>query len=206
MNEREKTIRLWFDMWLNQQDMGIDDIFTEDVIYTESWSPQYNNRKTVKHWFQEWNTRGKVVIWEIKQFFHKGDQTIVEWYFKNEMNNGSIEEFDGISLVEWTEDNKIKALKEFGCNRNTYNPYKKAIPLNSKQKKRIGFELSAYGGKNMMYRTELVEGITVENVIEKINAKIEEMEKESYRLVTMSFWGTERAVLVFKKGLKGSLL
>lgn len=45
MNEREKTIRLWFDMWLNQQDMGIDDIFTEDVIYTESWSPQYNNRK-----------------------------------------------------------------------------------------------------------------------------------------------------------------
>lgn len=66
--------------------------------------------------------------------------------------------------------------------------------------------LSAYGGKNMMYRTELVEGITVENVTEKINAKIEEMEKESYRLVTMSFWGTERAVLVFKKGLKGSLL
>lgn len=52
MNEREKTIRLWFDMWLNQQDMGIDDIFTEDVIYTESWSPQYNNRKTVKHWFR----------------------------------------------------------------------------------------------------------------------------------------------------------
>ena len=46
MNEREKTIRLWFDMWLNQQDMGIDDIFTEDVIYTESWSPQYNNRRS----------------------------------------------------------------------------------------------------------------------------------------------------------------
>ena len=119
MNEREKTIRLWFDMWLNQQDMGIDDIFTEDVIYTESWSPQYNNRKTVKHWFQEWNTRGKVVIWEIKQFFHKGDQTVVEWYFKNEMNNGDIEEFDGISLVEWTEDNKIKcALPGFVDSKN----------------------------------------------------------------------------------------
>lgn len=48
--------------------------------------------------------------------------------------------------------------------------------------------------------------ITIENATVKINAKIEEMEKESYRLVTMSFWGTERAVLVFKKGLKGSLL
>ena len=40
-----------------------------------------------------------------------------------EMNAGSIEEFDGISLVEWTDDNKIKSLKEFGCNRNNYNPY-----------------------------------------------------------------------------------
>ncbi len=57
-----------------------------------------------------------------------------------------------------------------------------------------------------MYWTELVEEITVENVTEKINAKIEEMEKKSYQLVTMSFWGTERAVLVFEKGLKGSLL
>ena len=123
MNEREKIIRLWFDMWLYQKDMGIDDIFAEDVLYTESWCPQYSNRKTVKHWFQEWNTRGKVVVWEIKQFFHKENQTIVEWYFKNGMNNGDIEEFDGISLIEWTEDNKIKSLKEFGCNRNTYNPY-----------------------------------------------------------------------------------
>ena len=71
MNEREKIIRRWFDMWLEQQDFGIDEIFTEDVLYTESWSPQYCNRKTVKHWFQEWNTRGKVVAWETKQFFHK---------------------------------------------------------------------------------------------------------------------------------------
>jgi hypothetical protein len=39
MNEREKIIRLWFDMWLYQKDMGIDDIFAEDVLYTESWCP-----------------------------------------------------------------------------------------------------------------------------------------------------------------------
>ena len=98
MQEREKIIRLWFDMWLRQEDLGIDDIFIDDVIYTESWCPKYENRATVKHWFKEWNTRGKVLIWEIKQFFHKDNQTIVEWYFKNEMNTGSIEEFDGVSL------------------------------------------------------------------------------------------------------------
>ena len=123
MNERERIIHLWFDMWLKQQDLGIDSIFTEDVIYTESWSPKYESRTTVKHWFDEWNTRGKVLVWDIKQFFHKENQTIVEWYFKNKMNNGNIEEFDGISLIVWTENNKIMELKEFGCNLNTYNPY-----------------------------------------------------------------------------------
>ena len=90
MNEREKIIRLWFDMWLKQQDLGIDKIFTEDVVYTESWCPKYENLKTVKHWFNEWNTRGKVIIWDIKQFFHKENQTVVEWYFKNEMNNADV--------------------------------------------------------------------------------------------------------------------
>ena len=58
----------------------------------------------------------------------------------------------------------------------------------------------------MMYQTVLIENITTENVTEKINAKLLEMEKQSYKLVTMSFLGTENAVLVFKKGLKGSLL
>ena len=52
----------------------------------------------------------------------------------------------------------------------------------------------------MMYRTELEEGITVENVTEKINAKIEEMEKESYRLVTMSFWEPKELYWFSKKG------
>ena len=97
--------------------------FAEDVIYTESWSPKYNNRQVVKHWFNEWNTRGKVMEWKIKSSFIKITRQFVEWYFKNEMNNGNIEEFDGMSLIVWTADNKIKSLKEFGCNLNNYNPY-----------------------------------------------------------------------------------
>lgn len=57
-----------------------------------------------------------------------------------------------------------------------------------------------------MYKTELVENITVENVTNRINEKIIEMEKQGYSLRTMTFWETDKAVLVFKKGLKGSLL
>lgn len=58
----------------------------------------------------------------------------------------------------------------------------------------------------MMYQTVLIENITTENVTKKINTKLMEMEKQSYKLVTMSFLGIEKAILVFKKGLKGSLL
>ena len=84
MNEREKIIRLWFDMWIKKADLGIDNIFTDDVVYTESWSPKYENRKTVKHWFDEWNTRGSVLVWEIKQFFHQGNQTSVYKGYKQD--------------------------------------------------------------------------------------------------------------------------
>ncbi|MDO5054682.1 nuclear transport factor 2 family protein [Pasteurella oralis] len=125
LKEREKRIQLWFEMWLQQKDLGIAQIFAEEVIYIESWGPQYSNRKILKHWFEEWNQRGKVLSWTIKQYFHYGNQTVVEWCFKDKMDNGKVEAFDGMSLIEWTETNQIIFLKEFGCKQNHYNPYEK---------------------------------------------------------------------------------
>ena len=127
MDEREQIVRLWFDMWLARRDLGIDGIFPEDAVYTESWGPQYSGVSAVKHWFREWNTRGKVVRWDIRQFFHKDSQTVVEWYFKNKMDDGKVEAFDGMSLIEWTPDGRIALLKEFGCNENRYDPYEDGI-------------------------------------------------------------------------------
>ena len=123
MEQRERIIRRWFDMWLEAKDRGIADIFAPDCVYTESWGPEYHGAAQVKHWFDEWNTRGRVLVWDIKQFFHQNDQTAVEWYFKNRMQDGRVEEFDGISLIRWTADGKIASLKEFGCNIHTYDPY-----------------------------------------------------------------------------------
>ena len=123
MSERERKIQLWFEMWLKQRDLGIADIFDDNAVYIESWRPKYESINAIKHWFDEWNTRGKVIVWKIKQFFHKNNQTVAEWYFKSKMNDGISDEFDGISLIVWTKDNKIKLLKEFGCNIDNYNPY-----------------------------------------------------------------------------------
>ncbi len=69
MEKREKIISLWFNMWLRGKDMGILDIFSPDVLYIESWGPQYSGIEKVKHWFEEWNTRGTVVQWDIKLFW-----------------------------------------------------------------------------------------------------------------------------------------
>ena len=104
MDNRERIIRLWFDMWLTKKDLGISDIFSNNAIYIESWGPEYHEIKKIILWFEEWNTRGTVLQWDIKQFFHKDNQTIVEWYFKNKMDDGNVEAFDGISLIEWTPD------------------------------------------------------------------------------------------------------
>ncbi|WP_434311712.1 nuclear transport factor 2 family protein [Hominifimenecus sp. rT4P-3] len=124
MNKREEMIKRWFDMWLCKTDMGICDIFLDEAIYIESWGPEYHGVSKIKWWFEEWNTRGTVRLWEIKQFFHKENQTIVEWRFEDALNNGEIEAFDGMSLIQWTDDDKIRFLKEFGCNKNRYDPYK----------------------------------------------------------------------------------
>ena len=123
MEQREKIIKLWFDMWLQKKDLGIEDIFSADTIYIESWGPEYHGIEKIRLWFDEWNTRGTVLQWEIRQFFHKGEQTVVEWYFKNTVDGGRTESFDGISLIQWTADCKIRFLKEFGCNENRYDPY-----------------------------------------------------------------------------------
>ena len=42
MDDREKIIRLWFDMWLDKKDSGISDIFSENTVYIESWGPEYH--------------------------------------------------------------------------------------------------------------------------------------------------------------------
>ncbi len=124
MSIREQKIRLWFDMWLQKRDLGILDLFSDDAVYIESWGPEYKGAKKIKHWFDEWNTRGTVLVWDIKQMIYTEDQTIVEWYFENKTNDGKVEAFDGVSIVRWSKDDKIEFLKEFGCNCNRYDPYR----------------------------------------------------------------------------------
>ncbi len=124
MEQREQALRRWFAMWLRQDATGIEEIFAPDAVYVESWGPEYRGLEKIRHWFWEWNTRGVVERWDIRQFFHRGDQTIVEWTFRNRMLDGRVESFDGLTKTIWNRGGRIVFLQEFGCNQNRYDPYR----------------------------------------------------------------------------------
>ena len=121
--QRESKIRQWFSMWLCKQDIGLEELFAPDAAYIENWGPEYHGSGKIKLWFDEWNTRGTVERWDIRQYFHKGDQTVVEWAFRCAMADGTVQSFDGLSLIRWNEAGQIRFLQEFGCNENRYDPY-----------------------------------------------------------------------------------
>ncbi len=139
MRQREKIVRKWFSMWLQKRDLGIDEIFAPEAVYVESWGPEYQGAEKIRHWFNEWNSRGTVVRWDIRQFFHRDDQTVVEWTFCDEMADGRRESFDGLSLIRWTAGGQIGSLQEFGCNINRYDPYRDGPAPRFREEKAMWF-------------------------------------------------------------------
>ncbi|NRY62486.1 nuclear transport factor 2 family protein [Clostridium beijerinckii] len=122
MNIREQIIKKYFKSWLENNCSVLKDTFDLNVTYSECYGPEYHGIDTVTTWFKEWNKRGKVLVWDIKQFIHQGNITVVEWYFKCSYD-GEIEEFDGVSLIEFNDNNYIVSLKEFQSKIPHYYPY-----------------------------------------------------------------------------------
>ena len=124
IQHREAAIGRWFQMWLEKTDLGIGELFAPDAVYLESWGPEYHGADRIAHWFREWNIRGTVLRWDIRQFFHREDQTVVEWSFRCAMEGEAPSGFEGMSLIRWTPQGRIAFLQEFGCNQDRYDPYR----------------------------------------------------------------------------------
>lgn len=75
--------------------------------------------ETVRRWFRMWLERRDTGIGEI----FAPEAVYAEWYFRNEMDTGAVEEFEGVSLICWTQEGRIARLQEFGCNLHRYDPY-----------------------------------------------------------------------------------
>jgi hypothetical protein len=120
---REKLIKDYFQYWIKKNSLLFSEIFDVDIIYSECYGPEYQGIEVILRWFEDWNKRGTVLVWDIKEFIHQGNMTAVEWYFKCE-SDGDIGAFEGVSLIEFNTNNKITRLKEFQSKIPHYYPYK----------------------------------------------------------------------------------
>ena len=80
MEQREAAICQWFDMWLTKRDTGIRDLFAPDAVYIESWGPEYHGADKIAWWFTEWNRRGTVERWDIRQFTYSLQTCSAEFF------------------------------------------------------------------------------------------------------------------------------
>lgn len=123
MRQREETIKVWFDMWLSDDVMPMNALFTEDVVYTECWGNQYFGKEEIGRWFQDWHKNNRMNIWKVNRFMHTEDKTIVEWHMEALAKNGTTRWMDGVYIVEWDENEQIKSLREYGANSRMIRPY-----------------------------------------------------------------------------------
>jgi len=124
MAEKEKMIKLYFESWLKKDAAILENIFDTDIVYSECYAPEYHGIGQIKSWFADWNRRGTVLRWDIKQFVHQENKIAVEWYFQCEYD-GVTDCFDGVSLVLFNDTGKIVHLKEFQSKAEHIYPYGK---------------------------------------------------------------------------------
>ena len=123
MKNNEKIIKDYFESWINNDPEIINQYFADIILYSECYGPEYQNKKQVQQWFLDWQKKGRVIEWRIKDIYNNDQKYTVEWFFKSNYDN-NIEEFDGVSLIEFNDDGKIVLVKEFQSKSEHIFPYK----------------------------------------------------------------------------------
>jgi hypothetical protein len=119
---REKIIKEYFQSWVNNDISIIGKIFSENAIYTECYGPKYTSKKQILKWFKEWQEKGKVIAWSIKNTYEMDKILVVEWNFECIWEE-KLSNFDGVSIVEFGDNNRIINLREFESKSTHYYPY-----------------------------------------------------------------------------------
>lgn len=65
----------------------------------------------------------EVLEWTIKRFIHQANTVVAEWFFK-EKTNDKENEFDGVSIIEFTEYMTIISIKEFSSESIHTTPFR----------------------------------------------------------------------------------
>lgn len=136
MKNYKELIGSYFNCWLLQDETELSILFHPNCMYVESFGPCYLGLEEVITWFQNWNKYSKVLAWDIYHVYEIENIAVCEWYFKYRKENLNVEEFNGVSIVEFNEQNQIISLKEFGSALPNYLPLqcKKQIDVYEKNR------------------------------------------------------------------------
>lgn len=118
----KETIEQYFACWIDKDESGLADIFSEDIVYSECYGPEYAGRAQIIRWFREWNSKGTVLEWTIRRCIEQNNVIAVEWFFSCEYE-GNIDGFDGVTIAVFDGNAQICNLKEFQSKAEHYNPY-----------------------------------------------------------------------------------
>ncbi|MEA4969791.1 MAG: nuclear transport factor 2 family protein [Candidatus Pelethousia sp.] len=118
----KENIRRYFQAWLQNDPSALPDLFSEDIIYSECYGPEYFGLEQIMRWFKDWNACGTVLKWEIKQVIEHKNVCVVEWYFECEYEKEH-SEFNGVSIAVFDNNLKIGNLKEFQSKKEHTYPY-----------------------------------------------------------------------------------
>lgn len=122
MESREKIIKEYFNCWINKDVSILEKVFHRNARYLECYGPAYDGLVQIKSWFNDWQVHGKVFIWEINEFVHNKENCICDWYFKCEYDD-KFGEFNGVTWIKFSNENKIIELREYQSKVPNYYPY-----------------------------------------------------------------------------------
>ncbi|MDR0320948.1 MAG: nuclear transport factor 2 family protein [Treponema sp.] len=130
IKQHETIIKNYFNSWITKNINIITKYFDDEIVYSECYGPEYHGINEIKIWFNDWQKENTVLEWTIQRNIHQNNTVVVEWFFKCNCNE-TIDNFNGVSIIEFSEDDKIKSIKEFQSKAEHYFPYKN-IEINSK--------------------------------------------------------------------------
>ena len=120
--DKIEIVRDYFASWLRQDWTRFAGIFANDIVYSECYGPEYHGLGQVERWFDDWNRRGRVLVWDIREIFEDGDDLITEWYFQC-VFDGVTDGFDGVSLIRFNQAGKIISIREYQSKSEHIYPY-----------------------------------------------------------------------------------
>lgn len=123
---KEDIIKKYFQAWINGDIETVKSVFSENAVYSESYGPEYHGLAQILKWFEDWNTKGKVLEWKIKRVIEQEQTAVVEWYFKCSYE-GTVSGFDGVTIADFDDDMKISKLCEFQSKAAHCYPYEQGL-------------------------------------------------------------------------------